>query len=416
MSFTTALIDSGQLHLEVEATQRDRIWADSQSFATPVSRWTAYLNGLAIAAILPWLKEEGMAPRFNAAAAKNQWELVSGSSIDVGHSIHQQSKAVIHEDGSSETISKTKPRRQRLVVLASEQLDLDEWTVPQEWVDSPAMVAEYFLTAQVNPDDSSVRLVGFTTQQRLKKEGQLDLNQRIYSLTQEDWLGDLSLLALSVDAWPEAQAETIELPELSVEAADSLIERLANPEQLEPRLNIPFDRWAALLSHGGWQQRLAERRRGEPVQRSIVDWVRNGLSNLGLNEGWSNAAPSLVPATVGVRSLATAEGAVDEQGNILAIGRSLIIEGDAYQLNFIALDLETNRWRIELRGADGSQIQAGWVLRIFSENLQDFEGNEDRAEIQQSNLYIDLQLAPGEGIVWETTPHAEGYIPEILRF
>ncbi len=398
MSFTTALIDSGQLHLEVAATQRDRIWAGSQSFATPVSRWTAYLNGLAIAAILPWLTEEEMTPRFNAAAAKNQWELVNGSVVQIG----------------------TKRQPRRLVILAEEQLDLEEWTVPQEWVDSPAMVADYFLAAQVNPDampnEASVRLVGFTTQQRLKAQGQLDLNQRTYSLPQESWLGDLGLLALSLEAAPETQAATIELPELSVEAADSLIERLANPEQLEPRLNISFERWAALLAHGGWQQRLAERRRGEPAQRSIVDWVRNGLSNLGLNEGWSNAAPSLVPATAGVRSLATAEGAVDEQGNALAIGRSLMIEGDAYQLNCIALDLEANRWRIELRGVDGSQVQAGWALRIFSENLQDFEGNEDRAEIQQDNLYIDLQLAPGEGIVWETTPHAEGYIPEILRF
>jgi hypothetical protein len=394
MSFTTALMDSGQLHLAVDAAQRDRIWEQSQAFATPVSRWTAYLNGLAIAAILPWLTEEGMAPSFNAAAAHNQWELLSGIALQIGN--------------------KRQPRR--LVILAEEQLDLDEWTVPQEWVDSPAMVADYFLAAQVNPDENSIRLVGFTTQSRLKAQAQLDLNQRTYSLAQEAWLGDLALLALSLEVAPETQAVTIELPELSVEAADSLIERLANPEQLEPRLQIPFDRWAALLAHGGWQQRLAERRRGLPEQRSILDWVRNGLSNLGLSEGWSNAAPSLVPATVGIRSLTTAEGAVDEQGHALAVGRSLIIEGETYQLNFIALDLETNRWRIELRGVDGSLIQANWALRIFSENLQDFEGNETRAEIQQSSLYIDLQLAPGEGIVWETTPHADGYIPEILRF
>jgi len=397
MSFTTALIDSGQLHLDVDAAQRDRIWTQSQAFATPVSRWTAYLNGLAIAAILPWLSEEGLHPSFNAAAAKNQWELLDGSVVQIG--------------------DRRQPRR--LAVMTSEQLDLDEWTIPQEWVDSPAMAADYFLAAQVSPDDNSIRLVGFTTQPRLKAQAQLDLSQRTYSLAQEAWIGDLALLALSTEAAPEAQAETLALPELSVETADSLIERLANPEQLEPRLQIPFERWAALLAHGGWQQRLAERRRGEPVQRSIVDWVRNGLSNLGLNEGWSNAVPSLVPATPGVRSLATeglVEGAVDEQGNPFAISRSLVIEGDPYQLNFIALDLDNNRWRIELRGTDNSQIQAGWALRIFSENLQDFEGNEDRAEIQQSNLYIDLQLAPGEGIVWETTPHSEGYIPEILRF
>ena len=394
MSFTTALIDSSQLHLEVEATQRDRIWSQSQSLATPVSRWTAYLNGLAIAAILPWLTEEGMAPRFNPAAANNQWELVGGSLVQIGN--------------------KHQPRR--LIILAEEQLDLEEWTVPQEWVDSPAMMADYFLAAQVNPDENSIRLVGFTTQQRLKSQGQLDLNQRAYSLAQESWLGDLGLLALSLEAAPETQAATIELPELSIEAADSLIERLANPEQLEPRLNLPFDRWAALLAHGGWQQRLAERRRGQPAQRSIVDWVRNGLSNLGLNEGWSNAAPTLVPATIGVRSLSALEGVVDEQGNPLGLTRNLTIESQAYQLNFIALDLETNRWRIELRGTDGNMIQAGWALRIFSENLQDFEGNEHRAEIEQSNLYIDLQLAPGEGIVWETTPHTDGYIPEILRF
>jgi hypothetical protein len=395
MSFSTALIDSGQIHLEVDVAQRDRLWQQSQAFATPVSRWNAYLNGMAIAAILPWLREEGMEPRFNAAAAKHQWELVGGSLLQLG--------------------SKQQPRR--LVILAEEQLDQEEWTVPQEWVDSPNLAADYFLAAQVNPDDSSVRLLGFTTQPRLKAQGQLDFNQRLYSLDQAAWLGDLGLLSLALEVPVEPRTAPIAPAELSVEAANNLIERLGNPSQLTPRLEIPFDRWAALLAHGGWQQRLAEQRRGQPEQRSILDWVRNGLSNLGLSEGWSNTAPSLVPAIAGVRRLASLEGAaVDEQGNALAIGRPLTIEGNAYQLNFIALDLETNRWRIELRGLDGSMIQANWALRVFSENLQDFEGNEDRAETEQTHLYLDLQLAPGEGIVWETTPHAEGYIPEILRF
>lgn len=400
MSFTTALLDSGQICLELSPQQQEQAWQQSQAFATPSSRWRAYLHGLALAALLPWLGEEGLAVRANPQAMNYQWELFDGIPLQVG------------------------TERRSLVLLPAEQLDLDDWTIPQEWIDSPALLADYLVAVQVDPDGLAVRLVGFSTQARVKAQARLDCGDRTYSLPQSSWIADLALLAPAMTLVPtEAPCgdrhSIAELLPLSVEAADGLIERLGNPARLQPRLEVPFERWAALVAHGGWQQRLAEQRRGQPRQRSIADWLRAGLSSLGLEEGWgyftASTQPSLGPALAGVRSLSAAP-AEAPQAPSQGICRRLTLEGQACLLSFVCLDEARNTWRISLSRVDGGPLSPGWALRIFSENLQDFAGNEDRAEGAQALLYLDLQLASGEGIVWETTPHAEGYIPEILRF
>lgn len=403
MAFTTSLLDSGQIYLSLTAQQRDAVWQRSQAFATPQSRWQAYLHGLTLEAILPWLQEEGLAVQCNPKALNYQWELFDGLGLQVG------------------------PERRRWVLLPGEQLDLEEWTVPQEWMDSPALLADYLVAVQVDPDGAAVRLVGFSTQARVKAQGRLDHSDRTYSLPQSAWISDLALLGLATTLAP-AEAPCIdnnsvlEPPILSVEAANNLIARLGDPACLQPRLEIPFARWSALIAHGGWQQRLAEQRRNQPHPRSLVDWLRSGLSSLGLEEGWSLGAmpspspmpspiPSPVPALAGVRSLATPTAQAP------GLYRALTIAGQSYWLSFHELDPATHAWRVSLAPVDAAgKIPAGFVLRVLSENLQDFEGNEDRAETPQNLLYLDLQLVPGEGIVWEITPHPEGYIPEILRF
>jgi hypothetical protein len=55
-------------------------------------------------------------------------------------------------------------------------------------------------------------------------------------------------------------------------------------------------------------------------------------------------------------------------------------------------------------------------LRLLTEDLQVFEGNEDVALTAKEQLYIDVTLAPGEGLVWEIEPFPENYDREILHF
>lgn len=391
MSFTATLFDSGQLYFDIPEAQKARLWEQSQSLATPVSRWNAYLNAIALEAVLPWLREEGAArvivPQSNQCKAF--WELVNGTPVRMGG----------HADA------------RKLVLIPSEAIDLDELAVPQEWVDIPEWAADDYVAVQVNLDEGWVRLWGHASHQQLKAQGELDWSDRSYRLPQESLSGDLSLLSLGFD--PDlnvatARAELAAIQKLDLASANAMIERLGNPEQLQPRLAIPFERWSALVVHGGYRQRLAERRWGLPEQRSVMDWMRSGLSAMAEQSGWRSA--EMEPAMVGVRRLVTEKP---------VMVRSLTIDETSYELRVSPLgELEENRWRVMLRSLEaGSQIPAGYVLRLLTEDFLNFEGNEDRAEEAVDELYLDVQLESGEGLIWMVDPLPEEYdLIEILRF
>jgi len=76
-----------------------------------------------------------------------------------------------------------------------------------------------------------------------------------------------------------------------------------------------------------------------------------------------------------------------------------------------------NLWCFELQSREpGARIPDGYKLRLLSEDLQPFPGNEAIASEQLERLYIEVALAPGEGVVWETEPLPMGYECEVLRF
>ncbi|MEH2053558.1 MAG: DUF1822 family protein [Nostoc sp.] len=71
----------------------------------------------------------------------------------------------------------------------------------------------------------------------------------------------------------------------------------------------------------------------------------------------------------------------------------------------------------ELRNTNpDAMIPAGFKLRLLTEDLQPFVNNEDTATEAIPQLYIDVELEPGEGLVWEVEPTPDEYDREILRF
>jgi hypothetical protein len=193
---------------------------------------------------------------------------------------------------------------------------------------------------------------------------------------------------------------------LSTIEAANLIQRLGNPTIVNPRLAIPFERWAALLHHGGWRQRLAEQRRGLPEHRSPLQWLQAGISSL--TQGWSRVDYQL--GTAGSRSSEVAQPTA-------ALLRQLTIANQPYELQIIPIDLAANVWRFELSSLSvGGLVPAGTTLRLLTEDLQPFEGNEDTATTAVDRLYIEVALESGEALVWEVEPTPEAYDREILRF
>ncbi|MFN6486107.1 MULTISPECIES: DUF1822 family protein [unclassified Nostoc] len=370
-----------QLTLEISLSSQT---LELPGFSTSGARWRGRLNQMCLDAFLPWLREEVENARVwtQTAALPSFWEFVNGTAI------------------ACEEI--------RLVLIPTTAIDTAELRVPQEWVDIPDWVADYYIALQVNPNAGWVTIWGYTTHRQLKTKGVYDASDRAYCLDENDLIKDINGLWISRQLCPEEvlRESVAPLPTLPLAQAENLLQRLGNSEVVFGRLAIPFEHWGALLAHGGWRQRLYERRQGLSEQWSIQEWLQAGVSNLAQQLGWGMTRLQLAPR--GLRSRETS----------VSLSRQLTVANQAYELRvFPRGNLEDNLWRFELRNANpDAMIPAGFKLRLLTEDLQPFINNEDTAIEAMPQLYIDVELEPGEGLVWEVEPTPDGYDREILRF
>lgn len=376
-----------QLCLEIPEDSLTQFWqTQPPAFSTDGVRWQASLNQACLSAFLPWFREE-FAPNAkvwaNPATLSSFWEVVNGCAIDFDH--------------------------HRLVLIPSAAADFAELRVPQEWVDIPDWAGDYYVSVYVNQEDQEIQVLGYTTHQVLKQQGQYDASDRSFCLEADALIADINVLWVTRQLCPEETLRmAIEpLPSLPVEQAENLLDRLGNPDLILPRLAVPFQPWAALIQHGGWRRRLYERRLGLPESWSVQQWLQSGISNLAQQFGWH--AMELQPSFVLARG---------ERSQPTVLLRQLTIAGRPYELKIFATG-EADRliWRFELQSATlGSLIPAGFKLRLLTEDLLPFENNEDVATTAVEQLYLEVALSPGDGLVWQTEPLPENYDWEILRF
>jgi Protein of unknown function (DUF1822) len=377
----TPLIDADYLYLEIPQFPQ----VQEQVYSTAGGCQRARINQLCLQGFLPWFREE-IAPSAkiypSSAVLPSFWEVVNGTAIAFNG--------------------------YRLVLIPTLAIDDDELRVQQEWVDIPEWVADYYVGIQVNPDDGWIKILGYTTHENLKTKGVYDVVDRTYSLDVEDLISDLNVLWVThqLNSTEALRADIAPLASIATTQAENLLQRLGNPDVKFPRLAVPFSVWGGLLAHGGWRQRLCDRRQGLPEQQLIPQWLQTGVANLARQLGWEKREFVLIP--VGMRSTEP----------VLGLSRQLLIDDNTYELRVLPHGApEDNIWRFELRSTiPGSQIPAGLTLRLLTEDLQTFENNEDRATNPVDMLYVEVILEPGEGLIWETQPLAEDYDREILRF
>ena len=174
---------------------------------------------------------------------------------------------------------------------------------------------------------------------------------------------DSNSLWISWQLYPQAAARAAisPLPPLFQAQANTLLDQLGQPSVLFPRLGIPFPSWAALLSHGGWRQRLYEQ--------------RQGLSELGVNSAVASVGNVKFYPAVGLGAAGIYSGWHRVYGVWLAgMARTLTIADHFYELRVFSLGRSVDRtWRIELRSAvpDGSvpaRLQTATADRRLAEN------------------------------------------------
>ena len=242
-----------QLCLEISPEDQEEVWRRSRRFSTLYSCWQGYLNQLSIVALIPWLEEE-YGSRAIRLAGIDSWEIVNGTAVEL--------------------------LEKRLILIPTEATDREELRVPQEWLDLPSWVGDYYLGIEVNLDEKLVTVWGYTTHQQLKDNGSYDPSDRTYCLSSEKLAQDLDTLWVTCELCPteQTQGAIAPVPEISPPQAENLLQRLGNAEVILPRLEVPFSLWGALLEQPEWRERLYQQRQGRtttPVLVHLSRWWEN---------------------------------------------------------------------------------------------------------------------------------------------
>ena len=257
---TCAFADPREWWLEISPTIEAQSW-QQQVYATPSSRWCAYINQICLHAFLNWISTEDCPEAsvwYSSPGVPAFWEFVNGTAILL--------------DG------------RRVVLIPSEAIDDSELEVPQEWVDIPSWAADYYLAAQVKPDGEWVRIWGYTTHTELKSLGQYDPVDRTYCLEARHLTKDLNAFWMTYQfcRGEEMKAEIAPLPELSTEQAENMLQRLGEFSVSLLRLAVPFTTWASLLEDEQWRQRLYQERQysqSSPVLVNLSRWLEGLYDN-----------------------------------------------------------------------------------------------------------------------------------------
>ncbi|MEG4944237.1 DUF1822 family protein [Microcoleus sp. F4-D5] len=275
-----AFHDSNRLQLTINEAEREIVWHQAQHHSNPISRYNAYLNGVCLKTFLNWLSEWLAEEAFPQPSVWHDrdiasiWEVLNGTAFQIGET--------------------------RLVLIPSDEAELEEFCVPQEWVDIPNWSADYYLPVQVNldgdDDECWIELSGFATHRQLKNDGRYNEGDRTYSLAIEELTASLTVMQITFGL--NLQAEISPLPSLSDLKATELLHTLGNLSVYSPRLIVPFAQWASFLANDECRQQLYDRRLGiiqEPAVAAAPSVVVQSQANLiqrakaYLQAGWEMA-------------------------------------------------------------------------------------------------------------------------------
>lgn len=253
--------DTSTQWLEIPNAVNRQSWQQSQTISIPGNRLQAYLNQVCLETVVPWLEEKsGIAPITDSKNSLSFWEMVNGSAIVLGTT--------------------------RLIFIPTESMDRNEFRVPQEWIDIPNFVGDYYLAVEVDPDEQCLNVWGYTTHQMLKSEGFYDEIDRTYCLDGNQIIQDLTAFWVMQQLSGEETRTVISpLPALTSRQAEPLLQQLGDNAIALPRLEIPFVEWGALLEQNLWLEQLCQLRQNQ-VNRT--ETTRQTTQSTNLNQWWNN--------------------------------------------------------------------------------------------------------------------------------
>jgi Protein of unknown function (DUF1822) len=261
-------IDPTSLWLEITPDEIDRAIPNPQLYSNPTGINNAQINQLCLAEFQTWLTDRDIThqPSFNDTESATIWDVVTGCAIEIG--------------------------KLRLILIPTDNLDRDELRVPQEWVDLPNWVGDYYLGVQIDLDSKVMNIWGFASHHALKEKGRYAESDRTYSFDSDLLISNLDLLWIAEELELAPRSIVPELPNLSLERALELIQTLSQPSPYSPRLTLNFAEWGTIVNNPTLRSQLYQTR----IQQSAIgrtatpnfrlsDWLRQEFTNT-LASGW----------------------------------------------------------------------------------------------------------------------------------
>jgi hypothetical protein len=274
MLYTTQPLQSEAIWLSIKSSDLAKISA--HSYSNTAAEKNAQLNQLCLQRTQAWLTEIGIesTPTFPPAQMDSIWDVVNGCPITVGN--------------------------RQIILIPSIKLDRQELSIPQEWVDIPAWMGDYYLAIQIDLDDQTMNIWGYTSHRTLRETGAYNQFNRTYNID-----GDLLIPKLDI-LWMSQLLDLQEIatvPSISTVAANqsnseinllttALCDQLSHFSPYSPRLNVDFNTWATILSDSNLRENLYQRRlRVTKLQSittpalSLTNWLQQEFSQA-LEQGW----------------------------------------------------------------------------------------------------------------------------------
>jgi Protein of unknown function (DUF1822) len=240
----------------------------NSAFSNPTAQYHAELNQICLQQIQAWLAEIGVSsePTFTPTQIASIWDVVNGCALTINNC--------------------------RLILIPSDQLDRDELRVPQEWVDIPAWLGDYYLAVQIDLETNSMNIWGFISHRTLRETGTYNVLDRTYSIDSDFLIADLDILWMTEFLELQEITTVPALPNLALDRSQSLIEQLSHPSPYSPRMDIDFGSWAAILSNHNLREHLYQQRlraaniRSNPTPPlNLINWLQQEFSQ-SLEQGW----------------------------------------------------------------------------------------------------------------------------------
>lgn len=238
---------SNHLWLELSENEIEEARSIASDYSNPLARQQAFLNSLCQNSLKQWLVDRAGFDRVELPDNSSElWEFIHGFILQV-------------ED-------------KQIVVIPSEDSDIEGFTVQREWVDIPDLAADFYLVVRVDIDEKILHFWGFISREEIREFAELEPLYRQYLVDRNLIIDTIDLLWDSCRFGESEKGAIDPLPALSETEARELIQTLSIPSLYSPRLQIPFEKWGALLNEKKWREELYRSR----IQSRFI-FLRNWL-------------------------------------------------------------------------------------------------------------------------------------------